>query len=423
MCPPAADVIPASPGLRRRRRGLFRFTLVTRVFVLLSAMAGASAGVLWLKKETPHPAGAEALREAPLAEARSLKPLLETTQPPGLAPYAIKSPAVPSGKKPVAEPKAPLKAPTEWPREVALTGAPEVVIVSQDPDAQDFLYRTEHFEFSCDAPLGPEVVRHFARAFEATHMLNCLLPLDWKPAPEGLRKMFKARILSNDAAFAAAGAVPGSAGFYSLRDKCVYAPLSSLGVKMVAGRAMLDESVETNDTLVHEITHQMMNRWLPLLPVWLVEGSAEYVASADFGQGRFFLGQMQDRLKHRLRGRGARQMSGNAVRIAALNVAELLALNSKAWNAGMGTPAANENYASALLLTYYLYHLDRGKQGAGTIAMLRAVEGGMPHERAVRDFILSGRDPAKFEGEMGLAFARIGVELQFTKRGGAAFKP
>ena len=425
MSPPVAEVIPASRGLRRPRRGLFHLTAMTRAFVLLSAMGVAATGVLWLKQETPHPGGAAAMREAPLAEARSLKPLLETAQPPGLAPYALRSPSSPAApaKPAAAAPKPMLKASAQWPREVALAGMPEVIAVPAEPGAKEFLYRTEHFEFSCDAPLGAETVRHFSRAFEATHMLNCLLPLDLKPAPEGLRKMFRARIFNDPAAFAAAGGGPGSAGFYSLRDKCVYAPVASLGVTMAGGRAMLDASVEANDTLVHEITHQMMNRWLPLLPVWLVEGAAEYVAAAEFAQGRFLLGKMQERLKHRLRGRGARQMEGGAVRIGALNVAELLALTGKAWNAGLGTPAANENYASALLLTYYLYHLDRGRQGAGTIAMLRAVEKGMPHQRAVSDFILAGRHPAEFEGEMGLAFARIGVELQFTKRGGAVFKP
>lgn len=419
ICPSVADVTPAKTG-RHRRRGVWgHFTLVTRAFILLSAVAGTAAGVLWLKNETPHPTGAEALRKAPLAEARSLKPLLETTRPPGMSAFAVKKD---SGTAARGAPKGPLTAPTDWPREVALNAAPEITTVPASGSPDEHLYRTEHFEFSCDVPLGAEVVRHFAGAFESTHLLNCLLPLDLKPAPEGLRKLFRARILSNDAAFAAAGGAPGGAGFYSPGDKCVYAPVASLGVKMVEGVAVLDASVESNDTVVHEVTHQMMNRWLPLLPVWLVEGSAEYVASADFVQGRFFLGQMQDRLKHRLRGRGARQM-GSAVRIGALNVAELLALNSKAWNAGLGTPAANENYASALLLTYYLYHLDRGRQGAGTIAMLRAVENGMPHEQAVRDFILAGRHPAEFEGEMGLAFARLGVELQFTKRGGTAFKP
>jgi hypothetical protein len=345
------------------------------------------------------------------------------------------APALPSKEKDMAAkwvPVAPqselprqeqdIPALKEWPREVALDGTPEVTTVSQDEKTGEFIYRTQHFEYSCDAPLGPDVVRHFARAFEATYRLNCLLPLDLKPAPEPLRKLFQARILSNDMAFAAAGAAPGSAGFYSRGDKRIYVPASSLGVKMVGGRVMLDQSVESHDTLIHEITHQMMGRWLPLLPVWLTEGSAEYAGAADFVHGRFFLGQMQDRLKQRLRSHGARQM-GSVVRFAMLNVAELMGLDGPTWAASMATPAASENYASALLLTFYLYHLDRAADAAGVIACLRAVESGLPHDQAVKNYILAGRRLEDFEREMSLAFAGIGVELQFTRRGGAVFKP
>jgi len=397
----------------------------TLILLVLLALVGV---VLWIMREFPRREVSFAQREAPAVAARSLDPVTKalplvavTTRPNEGMDMAAKLAPLPLQVEPPQQAQD-IQALKEWPREVALAGTPEVTIVSQDTQAGEFIYRTPHFEYSCDAPLGPDVVRHFARAFEATYLLNCLLPLDLKPAPEPLRKLFQARILSNDAAFAAAGAPPGSGGFYSRGDKRIYVPASSLGVKLVGGRVMLDQSVESNDTLIHEITHQMMSRWLPLLPVWLTEGAAEYAGAADFVHGRFFLGQMQDRLKQRLRGRGARQM-GTSVRFAMLKVGELLALDGPTWAAGMTTAAANENYASALLLTFYLYHLDRAADAAGMIACLRAVEQGLPHEQAVRDFILAGRRPDDFEREMGLAFAGIGVELQFTRRGGEVFKP
>ncbi len=141
------------------------------------------------------------------------------------------------------------------------------------------------------------------------------------------------------------------------------------------------------------------------LPVWL---AADATKSAEL-------------LRKELRERGARQM-GAAVRFSMLNVAELLAMDGKTWAAGMATPAASENNASALLLTFYLYHLDRAGDAAGINAFLRAVENNTPQQQAVRDFILAGRRTADFEREMGLAFAGIGVELQFTRRGGAVLK-
>ena len=40
------------------------------------------------------------------------------------------------------------------------------------------------------------------------------------------------------------------------------------------------------DTLVHELTHQMMHFWLPYLPNWVVEGTAEYTENLPLNAGR-----------------------------------------------------------------------------------------------------------------------------------------
>ncbi len=129
--------------------------------------------------------------------------------------------------------------------------------------------------------------------------------------------------------------------------------------------------------------------------------------------------QTIERLRQSLREAGARQM-GQVVRFAVLNLAELLAMEPNAWAAGRETPAASENRASAMLLTFYLNYLDRAGDAAGVSAMRRAMEEGMPEERAVREFILAGRSVADLEREMGQAFTDAGVELRFSRRGGVA---
>jgi hypothetical protein len=142
------------------------------------------------------------------------------------------------------------------------------------------------------------------------------------------------------------------------------------------------------------------------LPVWLATDAPGSV----------------DRLKAELRDRGARQM-GDSVRFGMLKLAELLAMDEKAWAAGQKTPAANENEASAMLLTYYLQQLDRTGDAAGLTAFMRALAKGMPQKRAVSEFILAGRSLPEFERELGLAFEGNGIGLQFTRRGGAVFTP
>ncbi len=142
------------------------------------------------------------------------------------------------------------------------------------------------------------------------------------------------------------------------------------------------------------------------LPVWLVSDGA---GSAE-------------KLRQILRDRGARQM-GEAVRFAMLNLGELLGMTGKAWAVGMAGPAANENEASALLLTFYLYHLDRAGDGAGVKAFREALRGHMPQQQAVGAFILAGRSVAELESEMGRLYHSVGIDLSFTRRGGRVFEP
>ncbi|MEZ5387478.1 MAG: hypothetical protein R3F13_18355 [Prosthecobacter sp.] len=143
-----------------------------------------------------------------------------------------------------------------------------------------------------------------------------------------------------------------------------------------------------------------------VIPPWLVADGAR---SADL-------------LRQELRKRGAMQM-GQTVRMGMLKVDELLALDDEAWREGMTTMVATENETSALLLTFYLHHLDGAGDAAGVNAMRREIESGMPQDQAVRKFILAGLTPAEFENRMGRAYASVGIELQFTRRGGAVFEP
>lgn len=156
-----------------------------------------------------------------------------------------------------------------------------------------------------------------------------------------------------------------------------------------------------------------------VFPAWLLADAPEFAGTANTGLSRE---QTTEQLRQSLREHGARQMV-TSVRFAMLNVSELLALNSNTWAACMTTAAANETRASAALLTFYLYHLDRDGDAAGVRALLGALEQGVSEEQAVRQHILAGRSVAEFGRDMVQAFAAAGVELQFTRRGGAVFGP
>lgn len=433
---------PEPPRKERRFRVKVSGAACVRVagWLVVTALAVFSAIVVltWNQNKDARSASLRvASIEAPVANALSLKA--------GPADPTVPVEAVPAVPEPVEEPVAAEKADSpivpapppapepvvgmpeilaskDWPRSVALKGTPEVKIVSEDAKNDEYVYHTEHFEFCCDAPVGPDAVRHFARVFEATWLLNCMIPLDLRPAPETMRKWFRARILSTDEAYMATGAPAGSGGYYSRADKTIYVPISSLGMKLVGQkRVMLDQSVESNDTLIHEITHQMMSRWLPKLPVWFTEGSAEYNGITDFVHGRFFLSAMESRLKAHLRARIGQKNAG-PVRFQMLRVAELLAMDNRTWASGLDGSAGTENYASALLMTYYLYHLDRDRDTSGVIAWLRDIESGRSTDESFRERVLGKRNVAQLEAELLHAYRQIGIELEFTRRGGQEFK-
>jgi hypothetical protein len=265
-------------------------------------------------------------------------------------------------------------------------------------------------------PLGADAVRTFSRVFESTYLLNCLLPLDWRPTPEPMRSRFVARIFTDTRSYLAAGGLQGSSGTYSRGEASILLPMSSLGVKLVGDRVQVDRS-EASGTLIHEITHQMMNAWLPRLPRWLIEGSAEYVEMADYMHGRFYLNQMRDRLARRLN--VGRQRGGEPT-FKMLNVGQLLALDTGRWNRELSRSSSlvRQNYESALVLTHFFYHHDGEGRARGMVDFLRAVEEGIPTDEAILAHLIRGRSFAEIEVELRRGLERDGVPIEWVERDG-----
>jgi hypothetical protein len=315
-----------------------------------------------------------------------------------------------------------------WPRSVALADRPEVIVVREDAEKKEFVYRSPHYEFICDSRLGGNVVREFGRMFEATYLLNCKLPLDLKPKPEPLREFFLARLFTEKSDYLAAGGLEGSAGVYRSGAKALMVPLSSLGVKMVGSRVTLDKvGDDDNATLIHEITHQMMNHWLPVLPTWYSEGSAEYTEILEYNaNGRFSLSGLRQRLE-------AYVKRGNYWRttpFVMLNLQELMEIESRAWASALTTPIqvpnvsgatqAGQNYCSAGLLTYYFYHLDGNGDAAHIISYLREIEAAgrsADEPAAAKKHLLRERTYEQLAEDVKKALKKEGVDIEFEAPG------
>ena len=304
-----------------------------------------------------------------------------------------------------------------WPRTLSLDEPAQPQVVKEDAEAKEFLYRTKHYEFQCDSKIGANAVKEFARIFEATYLANCKLPLDLKPQPEPGREYFLARLFMKKEDYFAAGAIPESSGTYMSAMKSLIVPLESLGVKLAGTRVILEGGSNDRDnrTLIHEITHQMMNHWLGKLPQWYIEGSAEYVAMAKYERGKFNFTRMDDRLRDYLRGRGA---TGKAFTM--LKPSELMNISFEQWEADMGGRAAQQNYGSSAVLAYYFYHLDDKGDGANLTAWLREIEG-TDDEVAVRaaaeKHLIRGRGADDLEKNVRAAFRKQGFDIDFASRG------
>lgn len=337
------------------------------------------------------------------------------SQTPTAAPAPAGNPLIPAAEK-------------VWPRSVALDDKPEVVVVREDAEKKEFVYRSPHYEFVCDSRLGGNVVREFGRMFEATYLLNCKLPLDLKPKPEPLREFFLARLFTERSTYLAAGGMDGSGGVYRSGEKALMVPLSSLGVKMVGSRVTLDKaSDDDNATLIHEITHQMMNHWLPVLPTWYTEGSAEYTEILEYNpSGRFTLSG----LRQRLEGYVERVNYWRKTPFKMLNLKELMEIEDRVWAAGLTTPIqvqnvtgatqAGQNYGSAGLLTYYFYHLDGNGDAANIIAYLRELEAagrGADEPAAAKKHLLRDRTHDQLAEDVKKALKKEGVEVDFEPPG------
>ena len=314
---------------------------------------------------------------------------------------------------------SPSRALKEWPRTVSLADKPEVVVVREDDEKKEFIYRSPHYEFVCDSKLGSNVVREFGRMFEATYELNCQLPLNLKPAPERLREIFQARLFTNKSDYMDAGAIEGSAGVYMSGKKALMVPLSSLGVRMVGTRVTLEQNpnAQDNGTLIHEITHQMMNHWLPVLPTWFIEGSAEYVEMLEYNSnGKFSLIGLNRQVKAY-----AENMSRGNKTFTMIDLEELMTIDGRRWAEALGKDGmATENYGSAGLMTYFFYHLDGKGDAANMIGFLREVENvktDAESENAVKKHLLRERSYAQLADEVKKAFRKEGVIIEFFPPG------
>lgn len=247
-------------------------------------------------------------------------------------------------------------------------GKVAVEIVSEDEANGEFVYRTPHFEFTSDGKLTLNLLRDVARNFEATYELLKALPWGVNPIPEGGDR-FHALLVRSRERYKEEGGAPNSGGMYFRSRGLFIVPFDSLGIERL-GKSYTKAGDYRSDTLVHELTHQMMHPWLDLLPQWVIEGTAEYTNAIPLRNGMFRVSAAKSGLRdytNALRSRGGVPEP--------YPIDKLFGVSHEQWGEILDSDPKESNrlYFTAYLLVNYFMNMDGNGDGTRFVKYLRAV--------------------------------------------------
>ncbi|MCW0221009.1 MAG: hypothetical protein OJI67_21960, partial [Prosthecobacter sp.] len=188
--------------------------------------------------------------------------------------------------------------------------------------------------------------------------------------PSGMPR-FKAALFETYQDYLQGGGLANSAGVYNTGDKTFRLPFSSLGLEK-RGQTYFKNDNYSNGTLVHELTHQLMDEYLNFLPIWVIEGTAEYTKMLPYKSGIFRADAHKTRMKDMVTAWASQEGFFPSIG----NVQAHMTMTSDQWQTTAQSPRGMRDlYHRSQLLIYYFCHLDGDKQGTRFIRYMEAVYG------------------------------------------------
>ncbi|MEM1442745.1 MAG: hypothetical protein AAGF67_10415 [Verrucomicrobiota bacterium] len=233
-----------------------------------------------------------------------------------------------------------------WPRKVLPLGS---IRTTGGPET----FRSPNFQIYASRASEP-FVNETAVILEHAYSMIERLPLPIEPAPPQPLKHFTVRMLDR----------PHFEEAFGTSVKNLY-PEKVKGAYMAKQRELwlpLDASPapDFTSTLVHEIAHQSMHDLLPLLPLWFIEGFAEYLAAIPYQNQIFRFDEAEAGLRSVLNSR-----YGSPPLVITHPGRQLSVEN---WE------NSSNDYLSALFLVFFLTEYDRDGKGTGLRAYLEEIE-------------------------------------------------
>lgn len=286
------------------------------------------------------------------------------------------------------------------PREIVPEKA--VLVAQADEDGRK-VWHTRFFRIDSDVELRPNELLRLAQVADTTAAAVKAHPLPLFAPPEGQRP--RIAIHASAAAYKEEGGVHGTAGMYVARQALVLIQGEHLVRSPDATRSRLAPR-QNEDLVVHELVHLCMHRTNARLQQWMVEGIAEYFASAHQGGGRFSFGDMDQAVRTHLRIR----LSPDDPGIPLVPVARLVVLDNRGWLRYLDSLPVDERYrayATALLLAHQQLH-----GGKTRLDALRKALTSPKNPRAPDVLILPETAPA-VEESLGRYWRPKGLTLEF----------
>ncbi len=296
----------------------------------------------------------------------------------------------------------------EWPK-LSNTGIPEIKIVKEDKETNEFVYESENYQFTCDVKLSKNVVKKFAHLFEATRNYCKIIPISMIKArlPAGSYK-YKILLFETKKSYVKNGGPANSAGVYMPSKDIIMVPLTSLGVKKVGSNYMFDYD-GSNLALPHEITHQLTNPEYFNARGWFSEGLAEYIAATNYRAGKYMIKSNANYIKRSVTGFSRKSKRGRdlGTELSAPNLKDYMTMPYSEFIAN-----GNFNYGLGLLITYYFFHYEKETGRDNINAFLKALNEGKQGKEALK-LLLNSRTFDELEKDISKAWKSRGVTINF----------
>lgn len=298
------------------------------------------------------------------------------------------------------------KAP--WPKDGGVDKEPEITTVEENTGEKRFIYESPHFRFESNVVLRPSLLAKVAMMFEACYQMHHDIPLNNRRTRSPKAPKLNAFLFETMEEYHTAGGPQGSSGVYMSKGDKFLVPLEGLGVKKVGSGYMFDYSGNFH-TVYHEVTHQLWADLGDYAGIWMIEGFAEFMASAPYSNGKFsFIKQPSYALEYAT-GFGKKESGGRDLgkEFTMPHLKEIMT-----WSQPQFYANGNKNYGLGMLLVYYFVLLDGDGTGARFKDCIQACQEGKSEADALQ-VLLGDRSYEALEKDVSTAFKKKGIKISF----------